>query len=559
MITKEKYISLMEMALSAYSDEHIERYFNDVKTNCLKEHGFPRLTVCIGILLTHGKRTYLKNLFYEMMEFCCKTIPNVKAANDFSIREIIFCILELEKHQTFDGETLDRWKNYLKDIDPEICYNVFARKGTDKLYNWALFTGVSEYMRQFIGLNNTEEFVDIQIETQLRHLDENLMYKDAPIHPPMVYDLVSRSLFAMLLHFGYKGKFYNKINECLKNTGLITLKMQSVNGEIPFGGRSNQFVLNEGILAIIYEFEANRYAKEGNLKLASKFKSGIDAAIKVTEHWFSTTPIYHIKNRFPLESRYGCEEYGYFDKYMITTASWLYAAYLMCDETIPSEVCEEQPDVFKTSDQFHKLFMKNEEYSLEFDLDADYHYDASGLGRVHKKGAPSAICLSVPCPPTSTAKYTTNIDNAEPISLCPAIFNNETPIFASEGSVKHKLKDFVVTNSCACADLCYIFENGKTVESSYTLTSQGVEISVRGDGNIAFALPAFSFDGENNTQISTDENSLTVAYQGWTCKYTSSGTMVDLKKEAYNPNGYYKVFYVKANKTLTVTIEISQI
>ena len=41
---KEKYIDLMEKALSAYTDEHILRYFGDVKTNGLKEHGFPRLT-----------------------------------------------------------------------------------------------------------------------------------------------------------------------------------------------------------------------------------------------------------------------------------------------------------------------------------------------------------------------------------------------------------------------------------------------------------------------------------------------------------------------------------
>ena len=53
---KEKYIELMEKALSAYTDEHIQRYFNDVKTNGLTEHGFPRLTANIGILIAHGRR-----------------------------------------------------------------------------------------------------------------------------------------------------------------------------------------------------------------------------------------------------------------------------------------------------------------------------------------------------------------------------------------------------------------------------------------------------------------------------------------------------------------------
>ena len=96
MVTKEKYISLMEKALSAYSDEHIKQYFERVKTEGLKEHGFPRLTVCIGILAAHGRRSYLFPLFCEMMDFCCEQIPKTHAANNFSVKEIVLCILELE-------------------------------------------------------------------------------------------------------------------------------------------------------------------------------------------------------------------------------------------------------------------------------------------------------------------------------------------------------------------------------------------------------------------------------------------------------------------------------
>ena len=73
---KERYIALMEKALSAYTDEHILRYFNDVKTNGLKEHGFPRLTANIGILIAHGKRTYLLPTFIEMMSVCCKMLKD---------------------------------------------------------------------------------------------------------------------------------------------------------------------------------------------------------------------------------------------------------------------------------------------------------------------------------------------------------------------------------------------------------------------------------------------------------------------------------------------------
>ncbi len=65
---KQRYIDLMEKALSAYTDEHIQKYFNNVKTNGLTEHGFPRLTANIGILIAHGKRRDLLPLFMEMMD-----------------------------------------------------------------------------------------------------------------------------------------------------------------------------------------------------------------------------------------------------------------------------------------------------------------------------------------------------------------------------------------------------------------------------------------------------------------------------------------------------------
>ena len=96
---KEKYLELMAKALSAYSDEHIREYFSRVKCEGLTEHGFPRLTVNIGALICHGYRQDLIPLFIEMMDFCCEQIPKVKAANDFSVREVVFCIMELQKQQ----------------------------------------------------------------------------------------------------------------------------------------------------------------------------------------------------------------------------------------------------------------------------------------------------------------------------------------------------------------------------------------------------------------------------------------------------------------------------
>lgn len=400
---KEQYLSLMAKALSAYSDRHIAEYFETVRTNGLTEHGFPRLTANLGILISYGFRTDLLPLFCEMMEFCCKSVPRVKAANDFSVRELLSCLAALENAQTVGHEMLDRWKGYLKTIVPQTCYSIYAKTPEDCVHNWACFTLVSEYLRQTMGLCDSADFVELQLSTQLRLFDENGMYRDP--NQPMVYDLVPRGLFSLLLFFGYRGPCFSRIDALLKRAGLHTLEMQSVTGEIPYGGRSNQFLFNEPLFAILFEYEAARYAGEGDFPLARRFKGAAQRALSALSHWLGETPIRHVKNRFPEESRYGCERYAYFDKYMITTASFLYAAFLLCDDTIvPEAEPEIRPAVFRTSADFHKVFLRSAVYALELDLCADPHYDASGLGRVQREGAPSALCLSHPC--TDTPKYT---------------------------------------------------------------------------------------------------------------------------------------------------------
>ena len=122
---KERYIVLMEKALSAYTDEHILRYLSDVKANGLTEHGFPRLTANIGILIAHGRRKDLLPIFLEMMEICCDMFlrPYVRAANEFSVREIVCCIAELEEAKAVDEDLVMRWKQKISEIIPEACYN----------------------------------------------------------------------------------------------------------------------------------------------------------------------------------------------------------------------------------------------------------------------------------------------------------------------------------------------------------------------------------------------------------------------------------------------------
>ena len=553
---KQRYIDLMEKALSAYSLAHIERYFNDVKRDGLTEHGFPRLTANIGILMAHGRRRDLMSLFLEMMDFCCTQIPRVKAANDFSVREILNCIEAVEKAEIVDAARVDAWKREIASIRPYECYTRIAKAPDEVLFNWALFTAVSEYRRNVAGLADTVEIVDIQLATQLKRLDENGMYRDGHNHAPVVYDHVPRGLFAILLRLGYRGKYREQIDSVIKNAALLSLKMQSATGELPFGGRSNQFLHNEPWMAMIFEYEAGRYAREGDLALADRFKAAANRAVDVAEHWLSKTPIYHIKNRYPTESKHGCEKYAYFEKYMITAASFLHEACLTCDDRIATtEFDVTTPVAWQTSEHFHAVYLRAGGYSAQLDVAADPHYDASGLGRVHRADAPSTICMSVPCP-GGEPNYTVESATPRALSLCAGVKEGDAWRFATGTDTAYEITALSQGKTDAKAELLCRFEGGKTVKSAVTVSKNGVLVEVCGDGEIAFSLPAFDFDGEAHTETSAKEYTLEIRYEGWVCRYETDARIVDLGFTAENRNGRYRAFAATGKGALSVRITI---
>ncbi len=557
VMPKSRYISLMEKILSAYTNEHIVQYYNEVKANGLKEHGYPRLTANIGILIAHGKRTDLKEQFVQMMDLCCKEIPLHKnAANEFSIKEVIFALLELDKHQTFPREQIERWKGALKNVTVENCYRVYATAPDSQVYNWAAFAMVSEWMRYHIKVAEPDfKFINNQAASQWQFVDVNGMYRDP--HEPMIYDMVTRGLFAVLFHFGYRGEYFERWDAALKRAGLLTLKMLSVTGEVPFGGRSNQFLHNESHAALIMEYEAARYARLGDMKMASRFKGSVDRALDNIELWLRQQPITHVKNSFPRSTRYGCEKYAYFDKYMITAASFLYVAYLFCDETIPvGELDDVTGATWQSSDHFHKLFLRAGNYFAEYDYRADYNYDASGLGRLHRKGAPGTIALAIPA--TDQPKYVVNAEEKTAFAITPEFFHKGQWLSGAAREAEHQVKSHRAQKNSASAEISCSWPDNAKVETAYFLSEKGLQITVKGDGKVGLMLPAFAFDGKIEPEISNDGKRLSIKYQNWICSYVLvDGIIRDTGKTGCNRNGHYKLFRAENDQQLTVEISIT--
>ncbi len=537
---KNIYLDIMEKALSAYSTEQIDDYIHTVEKEGITEHGFPRLTANIGILLSKGRVTHLRERFPRMMELCTKQLPNKQTiclGNNFSIKELCFALMELEKSDVVARERIEAWKSRLRTLRPFESYNCIASGHDVPTSNWAAFSAASEAVRNsYLGVDE-HEFIELELASQIVSINENGRYLDP--YQPELYDYVTRLQLSVPLYFNRAGKHEAVLDTALKKAGEISLCLQSVAGEMAFGGRSNQFLFNEAVLAAVYEYEALRHARQGNAKKAGEFKAAARLAAKRLLSELEEVPG-HVKNFHDPLSNIGCEGYGYFLKYMATIASYTYNAYFYSDDSIIPTVCPAERGcfVYETDDDFHKIIINNGGYFLQIEKNADFHYDANGLGCLHKSGVPAALCLSVPFAEAPVYKIPGN--NAFNASIC--VYAEGGRYTGAEPGVRYKKIGERMTDDSLEAVIQCRLRNNLTVEQTYTVGKTGVDIKNKCPGGLGILLPAFAFDGREHTIIEEGEGSLTVSYRGHMCRYTFDGKLKRVEKPFYNRNGEYRLY-----------------
>ncbi|MBQ6007126.1 MAG: hypothetical protein IJL17_01205 [Kiritimatiellae bacterium] len=558
-LPKSRYLDVMEAAVGAYTPERTADYVKRVEKEMIQEHGFPRLTSNIGILLAHGRLAEKKELFRHMMDLCCRQMPvaykknGSRVGNDFGVKEIVSCILEVEKAGLFPKEVTDGWRAELSKAVPETTYSCRPRLGDPRAHNWAVFAAASEQARTFAGLNGSPEFTEKYVGDQLRFFDENGMYKDP--NQPMVYDGVTRLQFAVALHFGYDGPSRAALEAQLLKSAGLTLLLQSETGEIPYGGRSNQFLLNEGFWAALCEWYASWFKARGDLATASRFRRAAKRAVDSLDYWTRQRDYRHIKNRFPLKTRYGCEGYGYFDKYMVTLGSWAYLAYLFADESIPLAPDVPRMATFTTSPAFHRTMLHAGGYTAQFDVAPDTHYDGPGLGRVQRRGAPPMICLSVPF--TVKPSYTIDIANETPLAILPG-WKQTDGSWAYAYGPDYSVADTKTVDGRAEATLSVVRKNLPALTWESRLSSDGLETVLSGADDLALTLPVLRFDGETRVDVQKGAQFLVIAFNGWKCRWETDGEIVDTGKMYANRNGHYQRFEARGRKRLVVKVAIER-
>ena len=554
-ISKAEYLDVMEAAVNAYTQEHLAAYYAEAERDGVQEHGFARLTSNHAILLANGRFPERRELVRKMMDVCCRDAakgpyPPRSGGNEFAVKELVIAVAEMEKRKTFPQETIDGWKATLRKVVAEVSYTK-GKQEVDflKARNWCVFGCCSEQARILYGMGGDPNFVEKYVADQIRWFDSNGMYRDP--NQPMVYDFVSRILFAEILANGYDGPSKSELESLMDRGSEPTLKLLSACGEIPYGGRSNQFLHNNTLFAGLCEWYAVRHARRGEKAKAMEFRRLAAESVRAMDRWLAENPVSHVKNRYPRktgkgvyseEADIGCERYAYFDKYMITMGSWALLGWYFCDETIPAAPSvSAKPDVFVPSPTFHLAFMRCGEYSAQFDYWADTHYDCNGLGRFQRRGAPAELCMSIPCPKDPI--YRLPATNTATLAIRPVGSDNEEWRLLLEA----KTSKFALTR----------WSVGKR-EWECRLSDVGMEMDLSGEGEIAIELPAFDFDGKEHTRISHDASSISVSHQGWTCRYRTDGRISDTGVAAHNRNGRYKAFRATCEKNLKVWITIDK-
>ncbi len=581
-ITKECYLDIIEKTVSSYSDERLWEWLKQTQKTGIQEHGFIRVVALMGVLIAKDRMLHRKDLFLQMMTFCCDTMANGKAGNDFGVKEILYTIREVKG--TVPAQLYDRWLAGMRAIDPLQNYNCIAKDDIHCPGNWAVFNMAGEAVRSNLGLCDNTDYFNRQIPSQLTRFDEYGCYRDP--HEPILYDVITRNQFSVMLFEGYDGPYAAQIDQLLKKGEIFSLMSQTACFELPFGGRSNQMLFNEFALATCFEYAARRYKASDDQELAGMFKRAARLAALSVFRWMERSPAKHVKNSFPWNSIFGSEGYGYYDKYMITVGSNAYMAYQFADETIEERMCPAEIGGYtlESSAHFHKFFAAGGGYSLEFETLGDWRYESTGLGQIHKAGVPSETMLSLPFSPTpgfcvTEDRFTSyeelqlnwenvpKLKNPSAFSMCSAVIDPKgEPIAVCDipsQQVTHRLDVEKETPEEVVFTIEYHSDALPcSLREQYTLNRDGVHIWISADlpegHGLQYLVPLIITDGEAKGQISQTETALILSYRNHQAVVTHNGTINNTGKDYRNRNGIYRGYRITAKEqSLSLHIQLS--
>ena len=291
----------------------------------------------------------------------------------------------------------EQWENDVRRFEPRRTY----RKEPGSM-NWNIVSASGEALFFKLGLRPDTDYPETSILAQGRHFTSpSGLY----VEGPMAYDLFPRLFLCDLLASGYQGESRANLEEMMRRGAIASLFMQSPWGELPAGGRSAHHQWNEAQQCAVFEIYAARALREQDPWLAGVYKRAAHLALRSMQRWVRPSgELQIVKNWVDPEKTHAYEGYSTHSQYNLLPMSMLSLAAFYSGDT---EAVKEAPApadvggyVFEVP-ELHKIFANAGGAYVEIDKNADPHYDATGLIRVHfpeisPQLGPSDSVLSAP-------------------------------------------------------------------------------------------------------------------------------------------------------------------
>jgi hypothetical protein len=257
----------------------------------------------------------------------------------------------------------------------------------------------------------------------------------------------------------------------------------------------------------------------------------------------------------------------------MTMGVFLFIGFPFSDDSIEEFPCPAETGgyLFKTSGHFHKIFANCGSYSIEIDTAADFFYDATGLGRIHKTGCPSELAISASAGELHSMRYPTPGASDEPMALCPGWIENGRHVFLgscskkdshsftyirnnypTEEAFKSYVDSFrhglnseieVLEESHDMVSLKVNYTGAADVSEIYTLSAGGVVVKSILNGSverdIIYLIPAFLTNGIDESSITHTSGQLVVSSMGFRYIVETDGTIEKTPEILGNRNGLY--------------------
>ena len=501
-----------------------------------RQYSTPAFALAAALLVAEAGRDDLLEPASRALTFSIAALAkNTTADNhaDFYIPMVIHARRLLASR--VDAEVAEGWTRDLVGLVPEKTYS-----DTTPRTNWNVVNVAGELLRRKDGLvpedqlEAHEAYVERCLEAQQKHMTKFGMYEDP--NAPLAYDAFPRLwLEDVLADRAYEGGAQREeLERFLTLGGLSTLLLLSPNGEWASGGRSGMHQWNEAQIAVIAEVNASRWKRWRTPEIAGAFKRSARLALSSMRRWQRPSgELWIVKNRADPVRRHGYEGYSFHSQYNLLAMAMLAIAYERADETI-----DERPGpsgsaayVFDLRDTFHKVCAAAGGTYVLIDTAADPHFNATGLQRVHKAGAPFS-------PLADSAALDRRYGPASErfkLAISPAIGWKEAAdgdwLSLSQFAMKREnygrivrlveLKIEEQAHGRVEFRVSYLLEGpgARLIEERYLIDASGVEVRSHIGGDDAppsarVIFPALVSDGARKTEVKTDGSRMTIRHQG---------------------------------------------